>query len=130
MLIREILPNPKDKFLRAEVREKVEIIEGLTRILLEDRNGDLIYCLLEGIHWNEKARLILPGDKLILGPFKLQEVPEKYRAFYSPPVSSKYVPDFYIHYSPSDFETRLEVIPYSDRERIRPYPLALLSNFT
>ena len=111
MLIKDILPNPKDKFLRAEVKEKVEIIEGLTRILLEDRNGDCIYCLLEGIHWNEKARLIIPGDKLILGPFKLLEVPEKYRAFYAPTVSSRYVSDLYISYSSTDFEVRLEVIP-------------------
>lgn len=110
MLVRNILEIEKEsRILRAEVRDTVELCDGVSRVLLMDNFGDYIYCLLEGSGWCEKARLLLQGDKVLVGPCKISSVPERYRAFYSPLVPGKFTSPFYFHYSSADKDLKFEI---------------------
>ncbi|CAG9323012.1 unnamed protein product [Blepharisma stoltei] len=119
MLIRDITANLNEsRIFRGEVLEIVQIHDTLTRFLLSDSSDDVIYCLLEGLFWVDKIRLIIVGDKLILGPFKVLKVPENFESFYAPKIEGKIVSDFYIHYQPHDLHCKLEL------ERVDTNPLS------
>ncbi|CAG9326661.1 unnamed protein product [Blepharisma stoltei] len=110
MFVRSIQENEREsRIFRAEVKDNVELCAGVSRLLLMDITGDFIYCLLEGDGWCQKARLLMKGDKVVIGPCKIAAVPERYRAFYSPVIPDKFTSPFYVHYSSTDLDLKLEI---------------------
>ena len=84
--------------------EKVPLCDGICRVLLTDEQGDLVYCLLQGMHWFDKIKSINIGQKVILAPSKVIEVPKRHKKFYAPEVRGKFVSELFFHYNKHDFE--------------------------
>ena len=105
MLIRHLREtNKENRVFRGEIVEKVPLCDGICRVLLIDEQGDLVYCLLQGMHWFDKIKSINIGQKVILAPSKVIEVPKRHKKFYAPEVKGKFVSELFFHYNKHDFE--------------------------
>lgn len=125
MQIRDIRATSNEaRVFRAEVIEKVQIYDCLVRLALSDSTNDVIYCLIEGIFWVEKLNLIILGDKLILGPFKVYLVSKEHVSFYAPKMNDKTISKFYIHYQPNDLNCKLEL----ERLHQNSFPKIIFTN--
>jgi hypothetical protein len=105
MLVRHLRETTKEqRVFRGEIVEKVFLCEGTCRVLLVDEQGDLVYCLLQGMHWFEKIKEINLGQKVLMVPSKVTEVPKRHKKFYAPEIKGKNVSDLFFHYNKHDFE--------------------------
>lgn len=103
--------NKENKIFRAEVIEKVEVCEGNCRVLLRDNIGDYVYCFFQGLLWQDKIKNITIGQKIILAPSKIIEVPPRYKKFYTPDVNGKQVSPLFFQYNSHDFDLGIRIDP-------------------
>lgn len=109
MLVKGICENAKERrIFRGEVCEKAELCSDLCRVLLKDTADDLVYCLLQGGYWVSRAGLMNIGEKVLIGPYRVAQVPQEYSDFYAPSVPGQRVSGFYIHLGLNDSDFRIE----------------------
>lgn len=110
MLVAFLKENQLEKrVFRGEVVNKIDMCDGMCRILLKDELGEGVYCLIQGMQWLERIKELQIGQKLLLGPSKVLEVPVKYKPFYAPDIKGQQISNLYFHYNTHDFDLGLSV---------------------
>lgn len=107
MLVRDLQEsNREQRIFRGRVLEKVFINDSVCRVRLADELGDVVYCLLQGVHWSEKIKDFKETQKIILAPSKIITVPAKYNQFYRPEILGTVVSPLIFHYNVHDFDLK------------------------
>jgi hypothetical protein len=101
--------SKEQRIFRGEVVEKVEVFDGICRILLKDEVGDYVYCLVQGMQWFDKIKEIKIGQRILLCPSKVVKVLRRHKSFYTPDIKGQNVSPLYFHYNTHDIDLGISI---------------------
>ena len=81
-----------------EVRE----VSGECVLLLIEREGEVVYCWLEGVLWVKRVRAFQAGQRVAIRAYRWYTVSPETADMYTPPIPGKTISPGYIHVSPPD----------------------------
>lgn len=81
-----------------EVRE----VSGECVLLLVEREGEVVYCWLEGRLWVRRVRAFQAGQRVAISAYRWYSVSPDTADMYTPPIPGKTISPGYIHVSPPD----------------------------